>query len=117
MNLKLHEAARLLQVDGDEVARWIRDRGLPAHVIAGQFHINSVELQEWALRHGVRLPPELQSNDLAEALRRGGVHQHVRGATRDEVLRAVVQLPGVPAEIDRELLLELLLAREMLSST
>ena len=126
MDLKIHEVARLLQVDGDEVARWIREKGLPAHEVHDQFHINSVELQEWALAHGVRCPPELMAvnraaagaaGNLIAALERGGMHRDVPGTNRDEVLPAVVKLPGVPAAIDRRLLLELLRAREMLAST
>jgi len=126
MDLKIHEAARLLQVESDEVARWIREKGLPAHQFHEQFHINSVELQEWALAHGVRFPPELMAvnrasggpaADLVAALERGGMHRDVQGTRRDEVLANVVQLPGVPAAIDRALLLELLRAREMLAST
>ena len=126
MDLKIHEVARLLQVDGDEVARWIREKGLPAHELHDQFHINSVELQEWALAHGVRFPPGLMAvnraaagpaADLVAALERGGMHRDVAGTNRDEVLAKVVKLPGVPAAIDRGLLLELLRAREMLAST
>jgi nitrogen PTS system EIIA component len=126
MDLKIHEVARLLNADSDEVARWIREKGLPAHEFRDQFHVNSVELQEWALAHGVRFPPELLAlnratrgpvADLVGALQRGGMHRDVPGSTKDEVLAAVVQLPGVPAPIDRGLLLELLRAREMLAST
>jgi PTS system nitrogen regulatory IIA component len=126
MDLKIHEAARLLKVDGDEVEGWIREKGLPAHWFNDQFHVNSVELQEWALANGVKLPPELVSvnrasagaaADLVAALERGGLHRDVAGATRDEVLASVIRLPGVPGPIDRELLLELLRAREMLAST
>jgi PTS system nitrogen regulatory IIA component len=126
MDLKIHEAARLLQVESEEIERWIRDKALPAHRFNDQFHINSVELQEWALAHGVRFPPELvavnraaagPAADLVSALGRGGMHRDVPGSTRDEVLASVVQLPGIPSAIDRALLLELLRAREMLAST
>ena len=126
MDLKIHEAARLLHVDSGEIERWITEEGLPAHRFNDQFHINSVELQEWALAHAVKLPPELVSvnrasagpaADLVTALERGGLHEGVAGATRDEVLANVVQLPGVPKPIDRDLLLEMLRAREMLAST
>src|SRR2546428_11608858 len=104
MDLKIHEVARLLQVDGDEVARWIREKGLPAHELHDQFHINSVELQEWALAHGVRFPPELMAvnraagpaADLVAALERGGMHRDLAGTSTDEVLAAVLKLPGVP---------------------
>ncbi len=85
-----------------------------------------MELQEWAQAHGIRVPPELTAvnragsgslPDLVDALERGGLHAGVAGRTRDEVLAAVAALPGIPPAIDRELLLQLLLAREMLAST
>ena len=126
MDLKVHEAARLLDTDADEVERWIREKGLRAHRFQEQYRINSVGLQEWALEHGVRVPPGLMavnraavgpSPDLVDALQRGGMHAQVPGKTREEVLAAVAALPGIPAAIDRELLLQLLLAREMLAST
>ena len=126
MDLKILEAARLLDVDSDEVARWIRDKGLRAHRFQEQFRINSVELQEWALDHGLRVPPELMAvnrtasgprSDLAAALELGGMHADLPGTTRDEVLAAVSRLPGIPAPIDRDALLQMLLAREMLAST
>ena len=126
MDLKIHEAARLLNVGSNEVERWIKEKALPAHEFNDTFHINSVELQEWALANGVQLPPQLlavnrasggPAADLIAALERGGMHRDLAGASRDEVLANVVQLPGVPAPIDRGLLLELLRAREMLAST
>ena len=126
MDLKIHEAARLLGADADEVERWIRDRGLRAHFFQEQFRINSVELQEWALEHGIRVPPELMAvnrvatgsaADLVAALERGGRHAGVPGNSRDEVLAAVAALPGIPKAIDRDVLLQLLVAREMLAST
>ncbi len=126
MDLKIREAAKLLGVDADEVRRWIRDLSLPAHRFQEQFRIHSVELQEWALEHGVRVTPALlQVNragtgpvpDLVSALERGGLSADLPGGTRDEVLAAVARLPGIPQAFDRELLLQLLLAREMLGST
>jgi len=126
MDLKIHEAARLLNVGSSEIERWIREKALPAHEFNDTFHINSVELQEWALANSVNLPLELlavnrassgPAADVVAALERGGIHRDVPGATRDDVLANVVRLPGVPAAIDRALLLELLRAREMLAST
>ena len=125
MHLKVSGAARLLEVEPDTVLRWIKEKGLPAQRLRDQFYVNSVELQEWALANHIRMapPPEEETSrgeraaDLISALERGGVHADVPGATRDEVLASVVRLPGIPERIDREALLQLLLAREMLGST
>lgn len=125
MHLKVSDAARLLAVEPETVLRWIKEKALPAHRLRGQFHVNSVELQEWALSHHVRMepPPEEEdshkepTSELTSALVRGGLHADVSGTTRDEVLASVVRLPGIPDRIDRDTLLQLLLAREMLGST
>jgi PTS system nitrogen regulatory IIA component len=124
MHLKVSVAARLLDVDADTVLRWIKEKGLPAYRLRDQYYVNSVELQEWALANHLRMapPPEEDSRggpaaDLIGALERGGVHDDVIGATRDEVLASVVRLPGIPDRVDRDTLLQLLLAREMLGST
>jgi nitrogen PTS system EIIA component len=125
MHLKVSDAARLLEVDPDTVLRWIKEKGLPAHRLREQFYVNSVELQEWALANHVRMapPPEEENSrgepgaDIIGALERGGVHAGVSGATREEVLASMVRLPGIPDRVDRDMLLQLLLAREMLGST
>ncbi len=125
MELTVRRVARLLEVPDETVENWIRQDNLPAIRVHGQFHINRVALQEWALSRNIRLSPELfaaQGQDetmpsLVAALERGGIHYGVEGAQRDAVLRSVTQLPGLPGGVDRELLLELLLAREALAST
>ena len=51
------------------------------------------------------------------AIERGGIFYGVPGESREEVLAAVTRLPGIPAGIDRQLLHQLLVAREALAST
>jgi PTS system nitrogen regulatory IIA component len=88
-----------------------------------QYRLNSVELQEWAAAHGYRISSELFASEgaagpsLAEALERGGIHAGVGGASREEVIAAISELPGIPAHVDREMLRQLLLAREALGCT
>jgi PTS system nitrogen regulatory IIA component len=55
--------------------------------------------------------------DVHAAISRGGVYSRIAGATRNEVLRSVAHLPGIPDEVDRGLLHHLLLTREALRST
>jgi PTS system nitrogen regulatory IIA component len=54
---------------------------------------------------------------LAEALQAGGVVHGLRGTDKPSVLRAMVEQLRVPEELDREFLLHVLLARELLQST
>jgi PTS system nitrogen regulatory IIA component len=53
----------------------------------------------------------------AAALQAGGVHHHVEGSDRASALRAIVSRMPLSDEADRELLLDVMLAREALGST
>lgn len=124
MQLDVRNVAKLLNVSEDTVYTWIRERALPAHRMQGQYRFDRVELQEWVAKNNFRISPELFAAasastecHVSDAIARGGVHHAVPGAERDQVLRAVTALPGIPDSADRELLAELLLAREGLAST
>lgn len=54
---------------------------------------------------------------LAAALRVGGIIYDIKGSTREEILRAVVNSMSLPPEIEPEFLFQLLMAREMMGST
>lgn len=125
MDLKVRDVARLLNVSEQTVYRWARKGELPAHRVHDQYLFNRVELQEWAALHKHRVSLELFAADESEkrppgllaALEHGGVVYDLPGGRREEVLAAVAKLPGIPASVDRELLYQLLLAREALAST
>lgn len=125
MELRVRDVARLLNVSEQTVYRWVRSRSLPAHRVHDQYHFNRVELQEWAGLHKHRVSPELfapngsskEFPSLRAAIERGGIFYGVPGESRDEVLAAVTRLPGIPAGVDRQLLHQLLVAREALAST
>lgn len=125
MELRVRDVARLLDVSEQTVYRWVQNGSLPAHRIHDQFMFNRVELQEWAALHKHRVSPELLAPNgtleelpsLRAAMERGGIFYEVAGESREEVLQAVAQLPGIPAKVDRRLLYQLLAAREALAST
>ncbi len=125
MELSLRDVARLLNVPDQTVSRWVRQSELPALKVRGQYRVNKVELQEWALARNLRISTELfapggqieQLPSLSGALARGGVHFEVPGHQRDEVLSAVTQLEGIPEALNRSFLFQLLLGRESLAST
>jgi PTS system nitrogen regulatory IIA component len=119
--LSVREVSRLLGVAEKTVWRLVRDGVIPHYRLREEVRFNRVELMEWAQAHGRAVSPELAgtapAEGLAEALARGGIARDVTGATRDEVLAAIARLPGVPPEVDRALLRELLVSREGLAST
>ena len=127
MDLKVRDVARLLNVSEDTVYRWARGGSLPAHRVHDQYRFNRVELQEWAALHNHRVSRELFAADnggpaeaspaLHAALRRGGVVHDLPGSRREDALEALARLPGIPDSVNRELLAQLLIAREALAST
>lgn len=125
MELSLRDVARLLNVPDQTVSRWVRQRELPALKIRGQYRVNKVELQEWALSRNLRVSTKLFAPgghvenlpSLSDALERGRIHYNIEGGQRDEVLRTVTDLEGIPVSVDRSLLFQLLLGRESLAST
>ena len=125
MQLSVREAARLLNVSENTVAKWIQRDQLQAYEVNGQYHLNRAELIEWAISQGISVSREIFSEPaqptptpgLADALRAGGIYDHLPGNDKVSVLSAVVELMPVPDEVERPFLLQLLLARESLGST
>lgn len=126
MQFSTRDASKAFGVSEATITRWIRQRGLPARHVAGQYRFHRTELLEWATEHGVKLRADLfdRFNDeegsppnLSEALERGGIFYHLRDTNRERALRAMVEVLPVPVNIDRELLLRLFLARENAAST
>lgn len=126
MQLSIRDLTRLLNVAEGTVSRWIKQRGLPAQQVGGQYRVNRAELLEWATAHGVRVSLELFDHlqadaeavpSLAEALERGGICYDLEGAEKERALRALVEVLPLPDRMDRELLLRLFLAREASAST
>jgi PTS system nitrogen regulatory IIA component len=125
VKLTVRDAAELLGLPQDKVYRWIEAGTLPAYKMNDQYRINRAELLEWATSQGVPVSPQLfrepnaeaVPRGVADALAKGGVQRGVVGATKEETLRSVVRRLPLPPEVDRELLLDVLLAREALGST
>ena len=126
MELDIKAAATLMGVSEKSVYRWIRDQGLPAHCINEQYHFNRAELLEWATAQGVRVPSAMfaptdlsaaAATGLAAALVAGGIHYNVPAADKQAALAAAIGLMPVPDDVDRDLLLDIILARESLGST
>jgi PTS system nitrogen regulatory IIA component len=137
MKLNVRQASRVLAVSESQVYRWVEAGEIPCSLLNHQPFFSRTELLEWATARRLPVSVELFENDegsvanadatdddpggrapgLAEALARGGVHHGVPGGDRQSVLRAVLQRMPLPDEGDREMLLQVLLAREALGST
>jgi PTS system nitrogen regulatory IIA component len=126
MQLSIRDLTKLLNVSEGTVSRWIKQRGLPAQQVGGQYRVNRAELLEWATANQVRVSLELFEHleadaesvpSLAEALEIGGIYYGLQDTDKDRALRALVQVLPLPDGVDRELLLRLFLAREASAST
>lgn len=126
MQLSVKDVAEILTVSEKTVYRWIEERKLPGYRLSGQYRFNRAELLEWATANRLNVSPtifhekEAQAAPLpllSEALQDGGVFYRLEGTDKASVLRSVVSVLRLPDEVDREFLLQVLLAREQLGST
>jgi nitrogen PTS system EIIA component len=126
MQIDVKEAARLLGVSEKTVYRWIRKGDLPSSRVNDIYRFNRAEILEWATARRVGVAPDIFDGGnggdgslpgLEDAIRAGGIHYRVPGATRNDVLAAIVKLMRLPEEVDRGHLLEVIVARESLGST
>jgi PTS system nitrogen regulatory IIA component len=129
MQLNVRDVSRILDVSERTVQRWVQADGLPASSVSGQYHFNPLELLEWATAHkkSVSLelfPDTVQSvaaagcgNVLLDALRAGAVLYNVSGDNTEAVLRAIITGMKLPANFDRDFMVQLFLTREALGST
>jgi len=126
MQLSIRDLTDLLDVAESTVSRWIKQRGLPAQRVGGQYRVNRAELLEWATANGVRVSLELFDHletdpetipSLSAALQAGGIHYDLHDTNKEGALGALVQVLPLPENLDRDLLLRLFLAREASAST
>jgi PTS system nitrogen regulatory IIA component len=126
MQLGVKDVAGLLNVSEKTVYRWIDDGKLPGYRISGQYRFNRAELLAWATANriqassGIFLEPESDgaaTPTIEGSLKSGGIHYRVNGHDVSTALRTAVSLLHLQPEVDREFLLQMLLAREGMAST
>jgi len=125
MKVNVRQAARLLSVSENEIYRWVDSGELPCLLVKHQPLFGRAELLEWATARRMPVSLELFENGdegairlrLADILERGGVYHDVPGSDRASVLSAIVHRLPLPDEEDRDLLLQILLARESAGSS
>lgn len=126
MQLTVREVSKCLGVTEAIITRWVHQRNLPAHRVAGQYRFNRVELMEWAAANQIRVSPEVFNQlfidedsvpSLADAIAEGGIVYDLPSENKEQALRAVVQELRLPKNTNRELLTHLFLARESSAST
>lgn len=126
MQWNVQHVARAFGVSEKTVYRWIKERQLPACRDGLLYRFSREEVLEWAAAQRLQLSPQflgLHENGhaplptLAQALEAGGVMPDVPGRDKQTVLREVVGRLRLPPTVNRDLLFQLLWARESLEST
>jgi len=126
MNLTVKDAAKLLDVSEKTIYRWIKQENIPAYRINEQYRFNRAELLEWATSQRIKVAVDIFNEPLNEdtvlptlssALETGGVFYRIEGNSRNEVLANVVEHLRLPEEVNRDFLLQVLVAREEMEST
>lgn len=126
MQLTVRDVAGLLKVTEKTIYRWLKNGSLPAYRVNSQYRFSRAELLEWATAHQINVSvdvfrepseTEVSSHALSEALSLGGIYYRIEGENKESALRNVVSLMRLPPEVDREFLLQVLLAREAMAST
>lgn len=126
MQLTVREVAELLSVSEKTIYRWVKDGSIPAYRVNEQYRFHRAELLEWATAKKIGVSPSLleepdappaQVSCLSTAIEAGGVVYRITGGDKETVLRGVVQAMHLPEEVDRGLLLRVLVAREAMAST
>jgi PTS system nitrogen regulatory IIA component len=126
MQLTVRDVAQLFAVNEKTVYRWLQQSSLPGYRVNNQYRFNRAELLEWATINKVKVSVELfqepesassKLGGLYDAIKAGGIHYRLSGTDKASALRSVVEHMHLPPEVDREFLVNVLLAREALAST
>jgi nitrogen PTS system EIIA component len=126
MQLSVKEVADLLKVNEKTIYRWLKKGDLPAYCVGNHYRFNRAELLEWATSRQIGVSadifretenPQISINSLSDALNAGGIHYRVEGDNKESVLKSAVKLMKLPPEVNKEFLLQVILAREAMAST
>ncbi len=124
MDLSVRDSAHLLKVSEKTIYRWVKQGRLPAYRINEQYRFNRAELLEWATSQRLNVSADIFAESesgpivsLTEALKAGGIHYRLSGNDKPSVLQSLVDVMPLPDQVDRQFLLQVLLARESLGST
>jgi nitrogen PTS system EIIA component len=125
MQLSVKDVAELFKVNEKTIYRWIKSGEIPAYRFNSTYRFNRAELIEWATSRRMNVPAALVEEpqgegkpiSLEQALAAGGIYYRIAGKDKQSLLKSVVDLMRLPEDIHRDFLLEVLMAREAMSST
>lgn len=142
MDLKIKEVADLLNVSETTIRRWIENGKIPYYRIDKNIYFSPNEIENWVILHKLdktngispftkhkeaetHLIPAPKVNNsggskqfsLFRAIHKGDVLHHVKGKTKQEVIRATMKKVAKSLSLDADVMTDLLLDRENMMST
>lgn len=125
MQLKIQDVAQLLGVSKKTIYRLVKSGVIPTSRVNEQYRVDRTELLEYVTANKIPVSAEIYTEpnaaesavNLAHAIESGGVYYDIEGTDPPSVLRCVVDTMHVPEGVDRDVLYEVLLAREKACST
>ncbi|MFA5069017.1 MAG: PTS sugar transporter subunit IIA [Candidatus Omnitrophota bacterium] len=126
MQLSVKELSSLLKVTERTIYRWIKQQSIPFYRVHDQYRFNRVEIIDWATVEKMNISHRILQDgtesditrlSLIRAIREGGVYYRIQGEDKKSLLEAVLGLLHLPADVDKDNLLDAMLVREDLGST
>lgn len=142
MDLKIKDVADLLNVSETTIRRWIADGKIPTYRINQHYYFSRTEIENWVISHkldktdgvspftrrkeaesiAISTPRSSTTGgskqfSLFRAIHKGEVLHHLKGQTKEEIIRATMRKVAKILHVDAEVMTDLLLDRENLMPT
>jgi PTS system nitrogen regulatory IIA component len=141
MDLKIKDVADLLNVSESTIRRWIVEEKIPTYRINQHYYFSRTEIENWVISHkldktadGVspfmrrkevesaspsrsRATSGSKQFSLFRAIHKGDALHHLKGKTKEEIIRTTMRKTAKLLHVDAEVLTDLLLDRENLMPT
>lgn len=143
MSLKVKDVADLLNVSESTIRRWITEGKIPNYRLNQQHFFSRTEIENWVISHkldktsdGISPFTKRKQSDtlsiarqrpvstggskqfsLMRAIHKGDVLHHIKGETKEEIIRTTMRKVAKNLNLDADVMTDLLLDRENLMST
>ncbi len=143
MDLKIKDVAELLNVSESTIRRWLSEGKIPAYRMNQHYYFSRTEIESWVISHKMDksggISPFIRHKEaeslaisttstpknsrgskqfsLFRAIHKGDVLHHVKGNSKEEIIRSTMQKVAKQLHVDADVMTDLLLDREHLMST
>lgn len=146
MDLKIKDLADLLNLSESTIRRWISEGKIPTYRINQHYYFSRTEIENWMISHkldktaesvspfsknkekespSAAATPQISSRptggskqfSLFRAIHKGDVLHHIKGKSKEEIIRTTMRKIAKQLHLDAEVMTDLLLDRENLMPT